>query len=109
MIEVKNSEEINKIIEENNWSAGYFSHDECNVCKVLKPKFESIVNENFPKIKLFYCNIEKIIESKGTFSVFTVPTVIFFIDGKEFIRKSRNISLPELTNDIERVYNLYFE
>ncbi len=26
----------------------YFSHDECNVCKVLLPKIENLIHSDFP-------------------------------------------------------------
>jgi hypothetical protein len=37
-----------------------------------------------------------------------VPTILVFIEGKEFIRKSRNIGIEELGDLIARPYTLLF-
>ncbi len=56
-----------------------------------------------------YVNSELLPEVSAQQSIFTVPTVVVFLDGKEFIRKSRNISLSEFQKDIERPYSMYFD
>lgn len=87
----------------------YFSHENCNVCKVLKPKIEKLLEADFPKIKMFYSDTIVNPEVAAQNSIFTVPTILVFFDGKEFLRKSRNIGVVELTRDIERPYSLLFE
>lgn len=86
----------------------YFSHEKCNVCKVLKPKIHQLLSDNFPKIKMFYCNTELYPDIAGQNSIFTVPTIVIFFDQKEFFRKSRNIGIQELENDLKRPYLLIF-
>jgi thioredoxin len=86
----------------------YVSTPPCNVCKILKPKVISLISETFPKLKFFYLDAEAYPELSGQMSVFTVPTVIFYLDGKEWFRKSRNMSITELQNEIERPYSLFF-
>ena len=87
----------------------YFSHDACNVCKVLKPKVAELLEESFPKITMHYINTVKTPDIAAQQSILAVPTILVFFDGKEYIRKSRNIGLQELANDIERPYNMMFE
>src|SRR6056297_193247 len=86
----------------------YFSHEKCNVCKVLKPKIHQLINSHFPKMKMFYCDTELYPEIAAQNSIFTVPTIIIYFDEKEFFRKSRNIGLQELKDDLERPYNIIF-
>lgn len=86
----------------------YFSHDECNVCKVLKPKVRELLQEKFPKMNMFYVDIRHTPEVAGQESVFTVPTISVVFDGKETIRKSRNIGIEELSQSIRRPYELFF-
>ena len=43
------------------------------------------------------------------FSAFVEPTILLFFEGKETIRKSRNIGIFELENAIKRPYKLIFE
>jgi hypothetical protein len=40
--------------------------------------------------------------------VFAVPTLLVYFDGREYIRKSRNIGIGELEREIERPYSMIF-
>jgi thiol-disulfide isomerase/thioredoxin len=87
----------------------YFSHEECNVCKVLKPKIRAILDEHFPKVKMSYADTVKYPEIAGQLSVFTVPTILVYFGGKEYIRVSRNIGVQALAKQIERPYGMMFD
>ena len=87
----------------------YFSTPACNVCKVLKPKIINLLEDKYPVLKFAYVDCEKSKELAAQNSIFAVPTILFFLDGKEIFRKSRNISLAEFDRDIARPYSLYFE
>ena len=100
--------EFQEFIKNNLGSVTYFSAPTCNVCKVLKPKLKKILIESFPKMEFAYVNT---IESKKLAAhnqVFTVPTILFYFEGKEFIRKSRNINLNALTEELKRPYEMLF-
>ena len=86
----------------------YFSHDQCSVCKVLKPKVATMLAEQFPEMAMYYCNTVEQSEVAAQNSIFSVPTVLVFFDGHETFRYSRNISLDELKTAISRPYNLMF-
>ncbi len=101
-------EEFHNIIQNNLGVLIYFSHEKCNVCKVLKPKILNMLTEHFPKIKMYYSDTELFPEIAAQNSIFTVPTIIIYLDNKEFIRKSRNIGMDELRKELERPYNLMF-
>jgi thiol-disulfide isomerase/thioredoxin len=45
-------------------------------------------------------------EVAAHFSVFTIPTVLIFLDGKEFLRKSRHMSVGEVIEEIRRPYEI---
>ena len=107
--DLKNFNEFNTITEKEDAVLIYFSHEQCNVCKVLKPKIAEILKNNFPKMKMFYADTVKIPEIAGQNNVFTVPTIICFFGGKETFRKSRNIGIKELEDHIQRPYNMVFE
>ncbi len=85
----------------------YFSAPHCNVCKVLKPKIEEM-SAHFPEMNLVYIDIEQNQEFSGKFNIFTIPVILVFIQGKETIRESRNISVPVLEDKIQRYYHLLF-
>lgn len=102
-------EQYIEITAQNDACAFYFSTPDCNVCKVLKPKLFSFVEQTFPKIKLHYINLEENRELGAGLNIFSVPTVLFYFEGKEFLRKSRFINLDELAGEIGRVYSLMFD
>jgi thioredoxin-like negative regulator of GroEL len=100
--------EIQEATEKEAAALFYFSTEQCNVCKVLKPKVAELIEENFPEIKLFYVDIEKAPVISGQYRIFTIPTILVFFDGKEFLRKSRNVGLGELEKEIRRPYDMMF-
>jgi len=106
--ELTSIDEFKELIKENEASLIYFSHEKCNVCKVLKPKVAELINNKFPSIKLYYADTVKYPEIAAQNSIFVVPTLLIYFDGKEFFRKSRNIGLSELEEMISRPYQLIF-
>ena len=83
----------------------YFSHDECNVCKVLKPKVKDLVAQ-YDDFKFMYVNTTESTEICGQHTIFTVPTVIAFVEGKESKRFSRNFAMSELEELLDRFSEL---
>ena len=106
---LNNIEEFNSILEKEDAVLVYFSHEQCNVCKVLKPKIAEMLGENYPKMKMFYADTVKTPEISGQNNVFTVPSIVCFFVGRETFRKSRNIGIDELAQKIKRPYNMVFE
>ncbi|PIF06223.1 MAG: thiol reductase thioredoxin [Draconibacterium sp.] len=88
---------------------GYFSTEKCNVCKVLRPKIEALLSSEFPLMEMYYIDTEKFPEIAAQIRIFTVPTIVVFFDGQEFIRKSRNIGIGELRQELWRPYKLFFD
>lgn len=86
----------------------YFSHEQCSVCKVLKPKVKEMMNHRFPEVKFFYCDTVLQPKVAAQNRVFAVPTILIFIEGKETFRFSRNIGLGELEQAIARPYSMLF-
>lgn len=106
--QIKSLEELNKIILESKAVLVYFSHEHCNVCKVLKPKVNELLSSEFPLMSMYYCDTIESPEIAAQNSIFAVPTLVVYFDGKEFFRKSRNIGISELQKEIERPYYLIF-
>ncbi|MBR0600291.1 thioredoxin family protein [Sinanaerobacter chloroacetimidivorans] len=98
-------ESIDKFIIENKVAMLYFSSQNCSVCVGLLPKIKELLKK-YSKIAYAKVEIDEVQLTVGKYSVFTVPTVIMFIESKEIIRQSRFISIIELQEKIERFYNL---
>jgi thiol-disulfide isomerase/thioredoxin len=87
----------------------YFSTPACGVCKSIKPKVISLVQEHFPLLKLYYIDTEAVPEARGQFSLYSVPVVLVFFQGREYIREARNFGIMELGAKIDRYYSMLFE
>lgn len=87
----------------------YFWGDNCNVCEALRPKIKEAFDENFPKIEQLYLNAKSNAEISAHFGVFSIPTMIVFLDGREFVKASRNISIDQLVTQVDRPYSMMFE
>lgn len=96
-------EDFNNFIQSNKAAVVYFSTPDCNVCKILKPKLIEFLSEKFPLVKFGYVNTELSKETAAQNGVFTVPTILFFIEGKEYIRKARFVNFDELEGELRRV------
>lgn len=97
-----------EFVEANPAVCFYLSTPQCNVCKILKPKVIELIETKYPKIKFVYVDLNEAKEIAGQLSVFAVPTIIIFFEGKEVIRVSRNVSIEILSDQIERYYQMIF-
>ena len=101
------SQRLNNVLIDNPLVLVYFSSEKCNVCNALKPKIESLVHKQFPSIKLVEIPTQKSPELVGIFRMFVVPSVLLFVEGREYLREVRNVSTIDLTQKIEKIVRCY--
>lgn len=101
-------EEFSGLLKSEMAVVVYLSTDECQVCKVIKPKLEEMLDEKFPRIRMVYVPLGAFPEIAGQYRIFSVPAILVYFDGHEFLRKTRNISLEEFGREISRPYSLMF-
>lgn len=99
-------ENINTTIKENIAVMIYFSAPTCNVCHALKPKLLEALDANFKDFKVESVDISVEEDIAPHFGVFAIPTVLIFLDSKEFMRKSRHMSVGEVIKEIRRPYEI---
>lgn len=99
-------ENINNTINSNLCVMVYFLAPTCNVCHALKPKLIEALNDNFKNFQVESVDISRQEDIAPYFGVYAIPTVLIFLDGKEFFRKSRNMSVSEVINEIKRPYEI---
>jgi thioredoxin-like negative regulator of GroEL len=109
LIQITNIQQLISNINTNKSLVVYFSGENCSVCKVLKPKIEDEIKENFPKIKICEVQTDLYKELTAYFMVFSLPTILVYFDKKEFKRYGRNISIPIFIEELKRPYNLICE
>ena len=101
--------DIEQLIVENRGVVLYFATDSCSVGEALEPKVRSLLEEKFPILIFCFVDMNNMPEFSAVHQVFVEPTILLFIDGKEFLRKSRHIGIAELELAIGRLYPLAFE
>ncbi len=99
-------EELKEKIANSEGAMLYFWGDNCAVCDALKPKIKELFDNSFPKIEQIYIDAKKNQDIAAAFSVFSIPTTIVFLDGKEFAREGRAMSIAALEEKIRRPYEI---
>jgi len=97
------------IIETQEVVLCYYSSISCGVAEALEPKVKRLVEEKFPKINYYIINLPFSKEICAKYSVYVEPTILVYFNGKETLRKSRNISILDLDKSIARIYDIFFE
>lgn len=105
---VNSNEVLNKLIREEGMLLIYFGNETCSVCVDLKPKVMEMLKE-YPKIKGVEVKTEDSLIIARKYSIFTIPGILVFIEGKETIREARYISLEDIDRRISRYYSMLYE
>ena len=108
ILTIENAIHFDQLIRDEAAVLIYFSHEECSVCKVLKPKIAALLQMDFPRLKMAYADTVKLPEVAGQQRIFAVPTIVVWFEGREYIRVSRNIGVSKLGEDIRRPYSMLF-
>ncbi len=106
---IRSTVDFNDHIRTHKGVLFYFATTSCSVGEALEPKVQKLLIRNIPKLE--YCSIDMNLaaELSAAHQVFVEPTILLFLEGKEFLRKSRHIGLVELDMSIGRIYDLAFE
>lgn len=106
--EVTSPEEATRAIAEYPSVALYFTGPDCGVCQGLLPKLESVFAEEFSNTPLITIDAARYPAAAAQLQIFAVPALLIFVDGKESIRRSRNMSPGEIVAAFARPYRLRF-
>ena len=105
---VQSLEEAKELLKVEDAVLVFFSDESCNVGDAISPKLQNMLKEEYPKMIFMEINTQMIPEARGYFNVFVIPTVLGYFAGQESIREARLISVPFLSQKIERIYHLLF-
>ena len=101
MQKLKNYKQILNKIKKEKIFILYVSMNNCSIFHADIPKDEKIVNEeNFPA---YYIEATEIPEAIGQLSLFSVPVVILFYEGREIHRQAKIIDFKELDYRMKQI------
>lgn len=109
MKEIHSLTEVQDILAKTRGVMLYFYSDRCAPCISLRPKVIELINNKFPEIELVFINSEKYPDIPAHFGVFSNPSIILFIDQREYFRNSKYISEDQLAEQTDRLYKMAFE
>jgi thioredoxin 1 len=107
IIRIDSADELKGIVNRAENLLVYFFNNECAPCLSLRPKVEELIIDRFPLMDLVYVDGRKFQELNSEYQAYTYPVLIFFFEGKEYLRFSKYVSLLELRESIGRIYDLY--
>ena len=105
MKHLKNIKDIEQTITDNSLCLFYIKSPDCEVCNVMLDKVMRLA-DLFPSLTSFYTDITEEPLIAGQFLVYSGPTVLLLMDGKEVYRGSQFIDLEELEYNIKRLLKL---
>ena len=97
--------DIERTIADNCLCLFYIKAPDCGVCNVMLDKVMRLA-DLFPSLTFFYTDITEEPLIAGQFLVYSGPTVLLLMDGKEVYRGSQFIDLEELEYNINRFLKL---
>jgi thiol-disulfide isomerase/thioredoxin len=106
--EITSPEQFARFLQDNPAALVYYAGEGCGVCAALRPKVAALVEGAFPRLAFTVIDCGRAPALAAAQSVFAVPTVAAYFEGKEFLRMSRGFSVGELRAKLERPYALFF-
>ena len=101
MKHLTNIKDIEQALTDNSLCLFFIKAPDCGMCNVMLDKVQRLADQ-YPSVFSFYTDIceEPLIASR--FLVFSGPTVLLLMEGKEAYRGSGFINLDELEQKINR-------
>ncbi|MAG38314.1 thioredoxin [Candidatus Pacearchaeota archaeon] len=103
LVVVEGEKEFNKLIGESNVVVDFHA-DWCGPCKILNPIIEKVAPEFDGTVKFAKIDVDKNQDLAQRFQVMTIPTVIFFKEGKQVERFSGALLEDELKKKIDESF-----
>ena len=97
---------LDAFIQSHTMCVAYFTGPDCAVCKALKPKLVELLARRFPEIAFGEVDCAASPALAASHSIFTIPTLVLFIQGKESLRRSRSFAPAALALELERPYSM---
>lgn len=101
--ELTTIEMVMDFIQTHQLSFLYISQPNCSVCHGLLPQVQQLMMK-YPELKLGHINAEEVMEVAGHFSVFTVPVLLLFVDGREYEREARIVHMDLFDEKVHKIY-----
>ncbi len=96
---------IERTLQDHRLCLFYIKAPDCGVCSVMLDKIGRL-SDSHPLVYAFYTDIREEPLIAGRFLVYSGPTVLLLMEGKEVYRASQFINMEELEQIINRYQTL---
>lgn len=100
--EMTSLEETTQMIQNEKLVFLFLYGEHCSVCHGVLPQIKPMI-DGYNEIEAVQADIEKLPALSGEFTVFTVPAVLLFLEGKEVSRFARFIEKDKLKHQIDKI------
>ena len=94
-------QDIEQTLKDNHLCLFYIKAPDCGVCNVMLDKVERLA-DSYTSLCSFYTDIREEPLIAGRFLVYSGPTVLLLMEGKEVYRASQFINLEGLQQIIDK-------
>lgn len=100
--------EVQQTIQEQKLVFLYIGQQNCSVCHGLKPQIEALL-ESYEDVVMLELDGGQVPEVAEAFNVLTVPVLLLFVEGREYLRKARIINTREFSMEFAKIVTGYRE
>lgn len=100
-VKITKFSQLNNEIENNIAVVLFFSSSECSVCHADLPRVKTLAKET--GLPLIHIAADKAQEIRGQLGIFAVPTVLLYLNKREYHRQSVFIDFRELRKRMEEI------
>lgn len=108
MEKITNILEAQEIINQNDITLVYIGQENCSVCHSLKPQVQRIMKD-FNEVKQIELDAIMTPTVAEAFQVLTVPVILLFIEGQEYLRRARALNTSDFKKDVTKIILGYQE
>ncbi|TFJ91335.1 thioredoxin family protein [Lentibacillus salicampi] len=101
-------EQVDEFIANHPLALIFISRTGCSVCQGLMPQVQELL-EDYPEIRMGHINADHLPSIAGRFSIFTVPVILMFVNGKEYLREARIVHMDLFEEKLSKLYKGFLE
>ncbi|PPA69312.1 thioredoxin family protein [Jeotgalibacillus proteolyticus] len=100
--------EADQFIQSHSLVLLYILRTNCSVCHALLPKIQQVMNR-FPAVACGQINADEVEEVAKHLTIFTVPVLLLFGEGKELLREARFVRVDEFEEQVLKISSAFEE
>lgn len=106
MEHLKSVAAVKEVIQSESLTFLYIGQENCSVCHGLKPQISKIMSA-YPEVRLVELDALEVPDVAEAFQVLTVPVLLLFVEGKEYLRKARIVNTMNFKQDVHKIITGY--